>query len=203
MINLSLANYVMSKFFLLSVFCVLQCTMLLSIVFFTLGFHGGIEAFLQQLGALVMTSICSVSIGLLLSTMVASSEAAMALTPIALIPQVVLGGLMVPATTIPHIDWLMYAIPARWGFEASVLPERLAIAKEKAWLIDLKQGATGEFITDGRFECAKAQLASDELNGAWAFVNYETVWLPYAVLGGLTLSLLIIMCVVLRRRDPV
>ncbi|MFP6686604.1 MAG: FHA domain-containing protein, partial [Polyangiaceae bacterium] len=43
MINLSLANYVMSKFFLLSVFCVLQCTMLLSIVFFTLGFHGGIE----------------------------------------------------------------------------------------------------------------------------------------------------------------
>ncbi|MFP6687459.1 MAG: ABC transporter permease, partial [Polyangiaceae bacterium] len=163
------------------------------------------EAFLQQLGALVMTSICSVSIGLLLSTMVASSEAAMALTPIALIPQVVLGGLMVPATTIPHISWLMYAVPARWGFEASVLPERLAIAKEEAWLIDLKRGGTssGDFITDGHFECATAQLASEDLNGAWAFVNYETVWLPYAVLGGLTFSLLIIMCVVLRRRDPV
>jgi hypothetical protein len=205
MINLHLAKYVMSKFILLSMFCVLQCTMLLGIVFFSLGFHGGFLAFAQQLGALVMTSVSAVSIGLLLSTLVTSSEAAMALTPIALIPQVVLGGLMVPATTVPHLSWLMYIIPARWGFEATVLPERLAIADDPAWLINLNRSDSSatDYIIDGKFECATAQLASDDLNGAWAFTTYESVWLPYAVLGGLTVTLLIVMCIILRRRDPV
>ena len=61
------------------------------------------------------------ALGLLLSTVVASAEAAMALTPIALIPQVVLGGLMVPMTTNPMLKPLMYVMPARWGFEGSIV----------------------------------------------------------------------------------
>ena len=69
------------------------------------------------------------ALGLLLSTVVTSREAAMALTPIALIPQVVLGGLMVPMTTNPMLKPLMYVMPARWGFEGSIAHERLAIAK--------------------------------------------------------------------------
>ena len=44
----------------------------------------------------------------------------MALTPIALIPQVVLGGLMVPMTTNPNLKPLMYIMPARWGFEGAI-----------------------------------------------------------------------------------
>ena len=39
--NLGLVNYVISKYVLLALFCVIQCTMLLGIVFFALGFHGG------------------------------------------------------------------------------------------------------------------------------------------------------------------
>jgi hypothetical protein len=112
---------------------------------------------------------------------------------------------MVPATTIPHLSWLMYLIPARWGFEAAVVPERAAIANDPAWLIDLGRSGTSatDFITDGRFDCATAQLASEDLNGAWAFVSYETIWIPYAVLAGSSVGLIIIMCVILRRRDPV
>ena len=60
-------------------------------------------------------------LGLLLSTVVASAEAAMALTPIALIPQVVLGGLMVPMTTNASLKPLMYLMPSRWGFEGGDL----------------------------------------------------------------------------------
>ena len=41
MVNLKLFNYVFSKFVLLSLFCVIQCTILLAIVFFALGFNGG------------------------------------------------------------------------------------------------------------------------------------------------------------------
>ena len=205
MVNLGLFNYVMSKFMLLALFCVVQCAMLLAIVFFSLGFHGGMAAFGQQLAALVSTAIAAVALGLLLSTLVDSSEAAMALTPIALIPQVVLGGLMVPATSIPHLAPLMYTIPARWGFEAAVVPERVAIAEEPAWLVNLgnDQTSASDFVFNGEFQCATAQLASDELGGAWAFTTYETTWMPYAVLGGMTLCILILICILLKRRDPV
>ena len=217
MVNLGLFNYLMSKFVLLSMFCVLQCAMLLGIVFFALGFSAGAPidvramAFLQQLMALTTTAITAVALGLLLSTLVASSEAAMALTPIALIPQVELGGLMVPATTIPKLSMLMYAIPARWGFEAAVVPERNAIAKDAAWLIDLGTNKTSDphFVYNGKFQCAIAQMASgppsdaNTLSGAWSFTTYEAAYIPYAVLWSMTISLLILILFILKRRDPV
>jgi ABC-type multidrug transport system ATPase subunit/pSer/pThr/pTyr-binding forkhead associated (FHA) protein len=206
MVNLGLFNYLMSKFVLLSFFCVIQCTVLLGIVFFALGFNGGAPAFAQELAALVTTAVASVGLGLLLSTLVTTPEAAMALTPIALIPQVILGGLMVPATTIEEIASIMYLSPTRWGFEAAIVPERAAIAEDPAWLIDVGDaGLTSapDFIFDGQFQCATAQLASDQLNGAWAFTSYETPYLPYAVLGAMTLTTLTIVMVILKRRDRI
>ena len=206
MVNLGLFNYLMSKFVLLCAFCVIQCTILLGIVFFALGFNGGAPAFFQELAALVATSVASVALGLLLSTLVTTTEAAMALTPIALIPQVVLGGLMVPATTIKDIAPIMQLSPTRWGFEAVVVPERLAIRDDPAWLI--KVGKTDltsspDFIFDGNFHCAIAQLASDQLNGAWAFTNYEATYMPYAVLATMMLATLVAIMVILKRRDRI
>jgi hypothetical protein len=55
MVNLGLLNYVFSKFILLAVFCIVQCTVLLAIVFFGLQLPGGLPVFGQMLGALVMT----------------------------------------------------------------------------------------------------------------------------------------------------
>jgi hypothetical protein len=177
MVNLGLINYVLSKYLLLSLFCIVQCTMLLGIVFFWLGFHGGGQAFGQMLGALVSTSLVAVALGLLLSTVVASSEAAMALTPIALIPQVVLGGLIVPMTTVPHLKYLFYVIPARWGFEASIVPERIALADDPAWSIRLSDDSTKssavDFVDAGQFKCATAQVAADNYPGAWSFTTWE------------------------------
>src|ERR1043165_309956 len=137
MVNLKLFNYVCSKFVLLSIVCVVQCTVLLTIVFFALGLHGGMRAFSVSLVTMIVTAMNSVALGLALSTVVTSSEAAMALPPIALIPQVVLGGLMVPMTTNPMLKWPMYGIPARWGFQGVIAQERMAIADDPAWVVDL------------------------------------------------------------------
>lgn len=205
MVNLGLLNYVMSKFILLSLFCVIQCAVLLGIVFFALGFDGGILVFLKQLGALTTTAICAVSLGLLLSTVVETSEAAQALTPIALIPQLVLGGLMVPATTVPYMEPLMFSVPARWGFEAAIVPQRDAIKQKTAWVLDLNDDeltSASDFIFNGQFECATAQMASDSLTGAWSFTTYETQIVPYAALGAMTLALFLGILVLLRKRDP-
>jgi ABC-type multidrug transport system ATPase subunit/pSer/pThr/pTyr-binding forkhead associated (FHA) protein len=206
MVNLKLLNYVMSKFILLAIVSVIQCTMLLGIVFFSLGFEGGPLAFVYELGNMIALAINATALGLLLSTVVESAEAAMALTPVALIPQVVLGGLMVPMTTNPNLKPLMYFMPARWGFEGAIAHERAAIASESAWLIDLHNPtltSAPDFIQDGKFHCATAQIASDQLAGAWAFTEWDTYWFPSVMLLGMSVGMLLILLVLLRRRDPV
>jgi hypothetical protein len=206
MVNLKLFNYVFSKFVLLSLFCVIQCTVLLAIVFFALGFNGGPQAFALSLVTLIATSMNSVAVGLLLSALVMSAEAAMALTPIALIPQVVLGGLMVPMTTNPLLEWPMLIMPARWGFQGVIAQERLAIARDPAWVLDLRRPDTtspDNFVFAGKFHCAEAQIASTDFNGAWGFTSYQLAWLPPAVLGGMTLIALIAILIVLKRRDAI
>jgi hypothetical protein len=206
MVNLKLLNYVFSKFVLLSLFCVVQCTVLLSIVFFSLGFHGGISAFLTSLGTMTITSMNSVAVGLFVSTLVTSSEASMALTPIALIPQVVLGGLMVPMTTNPYLKWPMFAVPARWGFQGVVAQERRAIAEDAAWIVDLKKPdvtSAADFVFQGKFKCAEAQIASDTFNGAWGFTNWDVAWMPPLVLSAMMLVLVAAILMILKARDPV
>jgi ABC-type multidrug transport system ATPase subunit/pSer/pThr/pTyr-binding forkhead associated (FHA) protein len=204
MVNLKLFNYIFSKFVLLSMFCIVQCTILLAIVFFALGFNGGLPAFGISLMTLIVTAMNSVAVGLLLSTLVNSAEAAMALTPIALIPQVVLGGLLVPMTTNPMLKWPMYLMPARWGFQGMIAQERLAIANDAAWIIDIKKPDTTSvenFLVAGKFHCAEAQIASGDFNGAWGFGDYRLFWLPPAVLAAMMVGLLIFILVILKRRD--
>jgi ABC-type multidrug transport system ATPase subunit/pSer/pThr/pTyr-binding forkhead associated (FHA) protein len=206
MVNLSLFNYVISKYIILSMVCLLQCFMLLAIVFFALGFEGGPQAFLMELAVMFAVSMNASALGLLLSTMVSSAEAAMALTPIALIPQVVLGGLMVPMTTNPMLRPLMYVMPARWGFQGAIAEERVAIANAPAWVIDLgKPGLNSapDFVANGRFHCAIAQIESDTIAGAWGFVEWAMPWVPFAVLYGMTFFMMLMLFIFLRRRDPV
>ncbi len=207
MVNLGLFNYVFSKFILLAFFCIVQCSMILAIVFFGLKLPGGMPVFGQMLGALVSTSLVATAIGLLLSTSVESSEAAMALTPIALIPQVILGGLMVPMTSVPKLKLLFNVVPARWGFEAAIAPNRMALEGDPAWTVDLQMrdpvSSPADFVENGDFKCATAQLAAENLKGSWGFENYEVVWMPYAVLAVFMVLVLITLCVLLKRRDPV
>ena len=206
MVNLRLFSYVFSKFLLLSLFCVVQCTMLLAIVFFALGYNGGMQAFAIELVTMIFTAMNSVALGLLLSALVGSAEAAMALTPIALIPQVVLGGLMVPMTTNPLLQIPMYAIPARWGFQGIIAQERMAVANNAAWVLDLKKPdvtAADNFVFQGKFRCAEAQMASLDFNGAWGFTDYEKFWLPPAVLLVMMVVTFLAILVILKRRDSV
>jgi hypothetical protein len=130
----------------------------------------------------------------------------MALTPIALIPQMVLGGLIVPMTSNPILKLPMYLTPSRWGFEGAIANERLAILTDPAWTIDLhKPDLTSlpDFVVAGKFQCAIAQVASDSLNGAWGFGEYATLWLPSAVLFGMTFAMIVMLLIALKRRDPV
>lgn len=203
MVNLGLLEYVVSKFLILGALSVLQCLVLLTIVWKALALVGGAAGFASTLGMLALTSLCSVALGLLLSAVVASSEAAMALTPIALIPQVVLGGLMVPVTTVPWLGIPMRGIPARWGFEGVIRVQRLGASESGAWNIRLGEAleSPSRFIENGTFACARAQLLSHDLTGAWGFSTASHGSTAALVLTSMTLALLAIVLWRLRSGD--
>lgn len=205
MVHLSATNYIASKFIVLSLLSILQCGALLSLLWFLLDLGGGAPAFGTELGILCLTAICSVALGLLISGLVKTSEAAMALTPIALIPQVVLGGLMVPVTTVPWLKWPMLVIPARWGFQGVIRPERLAAQEDPAWNIALGPGTPDrlpDFIDGGYFRCALAHTESETLTGALGLEHGQGLSDPAAVLSISTAVLLIFVLALLARGGP-
>ena len=202
MVNLSIFNYVMSKFTLLSLLCVVQCTVLLTIVFAALGLgNDGAIAYATMLGYMVITSMCAAAIGLLLSTVVVSSEAAMALTPIALIPQVVLGGRMVPMTSKPWLEYVMAAVPSRWSFEGLLSAERFELVS--SWKIRACM-PSGPGISGGRFDCAIEELRNaTEGAGGLGFSTYDMPVVSFAVLAAMTVVCVLLVMVLLKRRDSV
>jgi hypothetical protein len=121
MVNLKIPSYILSKFTVLGGICFVQCFLFLSILYWPLGLEG---AFTPLLLVLVLCSWAGLGMGLVLSSLVKTSEAAIGLVPLILIPQIILGGAIMP---IQKLNPLMRAASSlmitRWGFEALVQVE--------------------------------------------------------------------------------
>ncbi len=206
MVNLSIFNYIFSKFVLLTMLCIVQCSVLLLIVYNVLHLgNGTFDAFLPMLGTMVLSSMCAVALGLLISTVVTSSEAAMALTPIALIPQVVLGGLLVPMTNKSWLKYVMAAMPSRWSFEGVMGAERDTL--ERTWRIQTcAPPGSGVRTINGvnQYNCAIEEIANSvEGKGGWGFTTWHDPLVHNGVLVGMTVLFLVGVGILLKRRDSV
>ena len=60
-----------------------------------------------------------------------------------------------------------------------------------------------DYIVDGHFHCATAQIGSDALSGAWGFTEWDQGWVPATVLYVMTAGMMVLLLVLLKRRDPV
>ncbi|MBC7360305.1 MAG: ATP-binding cassette domain-containing protein [Desulfacinum sp.] len=97
-VGLGIFPYLMSKLFPLSLLCVLQCIFLLGIVTVLCSWDG---PFVQRLGVVVLTAVSAATMGLAVSTMVNSSDKAVAIVPVLLIPQVIFSNFVV---TLGHLQ---------------------------------------------------------------------------------------------------
>jgi hypothetical protein len=121
MVNLRIPAYVASKFCVLGILSALQCIVLLLIVTYGCGLKGSFGAHYLSL---LLVSLVGVGLGLLVSAATSSSEAAVALLPIALLPMVMLGGVMIPIhETQKFIQPIANAMPSRWAFAGSLQTE--------------------------------------------------------------------------------
>jgi ABC-type multidrug transport system ATPase subunit/pSer/pThr/pTyr-binding forkhead associated (FHA) protein len=120
MVNLGILPYLSSKLFVLGIIVGLQCILLfVPLKLFDLvglmpmpGFLGGIPQFWTML----LTAAVGVSLGLLVSVFVRTSEMATSLVPLILIPQILFSGLVGVPTGVSKAASMV--MPAAWSFDA-------------------------------------------------------------------------------------
>jgi ABC transport system ATP-binding/permease protein len=128
MVNLSIPAYIGSKVAVLGLLSLVQCALLLLTTYVVLDVIGNPLFHLLTLWLCAMTGV---GMGLVLSALVRTTPAALALVPLLLIPQVVLGGAIKPLPRLEDPAWTMSSfMAARWGFEGMLHTEHLSNAYE-------------------------------------------------------------------------
>jgi len=121
MVGLRLAAYLGSKLAVLSVIGGAQCILLLVIV------KQGCRVdapWPPLLLSLFLSALVGSALGLLISALARSSEVAISLVPLAVLPMVVLGGMMQPVHSMDQpARTLAQIVPSRWAFELAVSTE--------------------------------------------------------------------------------
>ena len=121
MVNLRITSYVLSKFIILGSLCIIQCAILLGIVYWLCEFQGNVFA---MFGILFLASIVGVAIGLTLSAIARTTEIAIAFLPIILLPMVILGGILQPVHKMNQVVQIISnGMASRWAFEGLLLLE--------------------------------------------------------------------------------
>jgi ABC-type multidrug transport system ATPase subunit/ABC-type multidrug transport system permease subunit len=139
MVNLKLPSYVASKIAVLGTLCVVQCLTLIAIVHWGVGLKGNWVALLTLL---LLVSSVGIALGLTLSAVARTSEVAIALLPIVLLPMVILGGVMQPVHKMNHfMRGASTAAPSRWVFESMLLVEARARPTAPPSPLTLPEGA--------------------------------------------------------------
>src|SRR5256714_706329 len=106
-LDVRLSYYVISKTMTLGVFALLQCVLFVLIGSYVLQIRG---MFWIYLGIVFMTAMGGVSLGLVVSSLVADPKTASNIVPLVLIPQIIMGGALIKYEDMNRNLALVYAL---------------------------------------------------------------------------------------------
>lgn len=115
LVNLRIGPYLLSKVAVLSVVCLVQALLFVSII--CLGLH--MPVFGLNIAAFFLISLASVMMGLTISAVAADANTAISAVPLLLVPQIILSGAIIPVEKVkPEIlQWVFYLAVSKWGYE--------------------------------------------------------------------------------------
>jgi len=148
MVCLRIPSYIFSKLVVLTAVCLFQCFFMLAIIYPVCHLQGG---FLVTGAVLWLVSLVGASIGLLISSapFCKTTESAIALLPIVLLPMIGLGGGIRPIHQMPKpAIWASNLVATRWGYEANLVREAEQ-RKDRSPQGDLAQQSIPEFLKNG------------------------------------------------------
>jgi ABC-type multidrug transport system ATPase subunit/pSer/pThr/pTyr-binding forkhead associated (FHA) protein len=121
MVSLKLPSYLFSKLTIAAVLCLFQCLTLSGIVALMCHLKGD---YLLELAMLYLSSLVGAAIGLCVSARASTTEAAIAMLPLILLPVIALGGGLTPIHLMnTGMQQVAKAVPSRWAYEANLLTE--------------------------------------------------------------------------------
>ncbi len=116
LVNLKIFPYVLSKIFILGLFSLAQSALLLGIVSHQVDIPGGNATLLKVYGALVLTNLAALALGLLVSALTTNGLQATLIVVVLLIPELTLGGATVPLSQVNEIARaLSLGMISRWS----------------------------------------------------------------------------------------
>jgi len=119
MVNLKIPSYILSKVTILALLCVIQCLILSCIA---IPSHNLAGSFFSVFCNLLTTTIASLMLGLFVSSISKTSEAAMSILPIVLIPQIIAAGFVITFNKLGDLLQIIAGFTiSRWAFEAAEL----------------------------------------------------------------------------------
>lgn len=119
LVNLEIGPYVLSKVFVLAIVCLLQVALLILVVFAGIPLSGGFDEFLRVVTWLFAASWTGMLLGLCVSAIASTGDQAVSSLPILLIPQVLLGGLIIPLDQMGAFGKSLAGISiSRWSLGA-------------------------------------------------------------------------------------
>ena len=157
---LRMSAYLGSKFAVLAGLCTVQCLVLVLGVGVRMDWFGADQGVVWLLGGvLLLTSLAGLGLGLTISALARSSDQAISLTPMVLVPQIVFSGLFLPDNAGQVVDLMAKLHISHWAYGAlgNVIDINGKIADLPLNII--KQN-----------ECFSGDLASKLVPLSWLFV---------------------------------
>jgi len=189
MVSLKLPSYLFSKFAVSAALSFLQCAALLGIVTAISGLQGD---FAQTLGILWVSSLVGAAMGLCASALASTTEAAIAMLPLILLPMIALGGGITPVAKMKEpMRIIAMAVPSRWAMEANLLTEARAFHSPQV-----------QHILEEDNDVAQRHFPDhDAPDGKVKAVHRTPLVGSFIVLGGMLVFWLSLVLGILKRRD--
>jgi hypothetical protein len=197
MVSLKIPSYLGSKFAVLGGLCCVQCVVLLGIIHWGAGLAG---AWLTTFPLLLLASLLGVAIGLTVSAVARTSEVAIAMLPLILLPMVILAGVLQPVHKMNMpMKTVAQFMPSRWAFEGLLLVE----AEERPkWTPPPILSSPVAEVPMSRSEAEASPAEQDMAERFFPAETHRTNVQTSAVV--LTIMLLVLVgsiCAILRTRD--
>lgn len=194
MVSLKLPSYLFSKLTIAAILCLFQCATLLGIVTLVCHLQG---SFLDVLAVLYLSSLVGAAVGLCVSARASTTEAAIAMLPLILLPVIALGGGLIPIHQMPTVmQQVAKVVPSRWAFEAELVLESEAHHYTNN-CDDIAKSKTDALLKNMKTECEGQSIAD------WQFPSDRRIGLRncLAVLGGMLVFWISAALIFLRMRD--
>lgn len=213
MYNLNINTYIISKCVVLSIIALIQTVIFISIVYLNFKMNtveGHTDTFLrpfwQSVGFMFYLSFSATLMGLFLSSYFNTTEKVMTVVPIALMPQIMLAGVM---TRIDNtlVELLSFTTLGRWGTEgfARIQDKSYSDAgmKSKSILVEVTQDGETQLVGTNAME--RLDLYNEKLveNGTLIGSVFDSFSANLLMIAALNLVIYLLIYYSLKRKDSI